>query len=162
MILEAVHRWLVSEAQVATTEHALSRAGRQGFELFVLWTGVVSDATFQVNHVHVPRQTSYQEEEGLHVRVDGDELHKLNVWLYEHGEALGVQIHTHPAEAFHSDTDDAFPMVTMLGGLSIVVPDFCRDGLGCSGTTVYRLTSGSGWVLQSPSSIQRLLAGRAL
>jgi hypothetical protein len=37
---------------------------------------------------------------------------------------LGGQIHSHPTSAYHSDTDDHFPLVTLVGALSIVIPDF--------------------------------------
>jgi hypothetical protein len=147
-----VDQWVVTDAQIAATNDALREAGRDGFELFVLWTGVARGKRFDVGHVHVPRQTSFQEEEGLHVRVDGDELHKLNVWLFENGETLGVQVHTHPRKAYHSETDDTYPMVTSMGGLSIVVPNFGDRGVLGPGTAVYRLGE-SGWTrLPSPAA----------
>jgi hypothetical protein len=92
----------------------------------------------------VPRQRSYKTPDGLIVRVEGEALHKLNVWLYEKRQLLGVQIHAHPSAAFHSATDDAFPIVTALGGISIVAADFCRSGLLTAQTAVYRLNA-SGW-----------------
>jgi hypothetical protein len=76
--------------------------------------------------------------------VEGSELHRLNVWLFEHGEELAVQVHSHPTDAYHSDTDDAYPIVAIRGGLSIVVPDFARDGLLGHGVAYYRL-GREGW-----------------
>ena len=78
------------------------------------------------------------------MRVEADELHRLNVWLYENAERLAIQVHSHPTEAFHSDTDDAYPIVTTLGGLSLVVPDFARYGVRGPETALYRLSS-AGW-----------------
>jgi len=40
---------------------------------------------------------------------------------------IRVQVHTHPAEAFHSAVDDAFPIIHTPGFLSLVIPNF---GLG--------------------------------
>jgi hypothetical protein len=129
---------------VATdTEDQLRRAGGEGFELFVVWSGVVDGDRFMVRNGHVPRQTSAKTKNGLMVRVDGAALHKLNVWLYEHGETLGAQVHAHPDDAYHSGTDDTFPIVTMAGGLSLVVPEFCRGGL-LSGSAAFRLDA-TGW-----------------
>ena len=156
MTLEEIDRWVLTTEQMSTTESALREAGAEGFELFVLWTGVVDLNQFRVRHVHVPKQTSYQEEEGLHVRVDGSELHKLNVWLYENGESLGAQVHTHPGRAYHSDTDDSFPMVTTLGGLSIVVADFCSGGLLDTKTAMYRL-GRDGWTRVARRQAARLI-----
>jgi hypothetical protein len=50
-------------------------------------------------------------------------------WL-ELGNAnmgIRVQVHTHPQGAFHSQTDDEFPIIHKPGFLSLVIPNF---GLG--------------------------------
>lgn len=127
---------------VTSTEDALRAAGRRHQELFVLWSGVVDRDVFSVRTRHVPEQISYRTEAGCGVRVESTALHKLNVWLYEHAEALGVQIHSHPTDAYHSVTDDTYPIVTTEGGLSIVVADFCADGMIAASTAAYRLEGG--------------------
>ncbi len=144
MTLETIRQIHVPSRAVNDTDSALRAAGRNRDECFVLWTGVPSGDTFEVRTVHVPKQTAYRFESGVCVRVEGPELHRLNVWLYEHVEMLAVQIHSHPTEAYHSDTDDTYPIVTMRGGVSIVVPDFARSGLRGQGTACYRLDD-YGW-----------------
>jgi hypothetical protein len=110
-----------------------------------LWTGQPKgDTKFEVLALHVPKQTAYRTGDGLSVVVDGQALHQLNTWLYEADQVLAVQIHCHPDKAYHSETDDEFPIVTQLGGASVVVPKFCRHGLLQPGTMVYRLTH-EGW-----------------
>lgn len=143
MTLEDVALFVVPSSVIAKTERSLRRAGREGYELFVLWSGVPDGTSFLVRTAHVPRQTSYRSRSGLLVRVDGEALHALNVWLFEHEETLAAQVHAHPSDAYHSDTDDSYPIVTKVGGLSLVVPDFCRAGL-FDGSAAYRLTPG-GW-----------------
>jgi hypothetical protein len=138
----------VPPAAVADTEHQLRTAGADGFETWVLWTGRQHGRRFEVQTVHVPEQTAYRLESGLCVKVDGPALHELNVWLHEHDQTLGAQVHAHPDRAYHSDTDNAFSIVTALGGLSLVVPRFCRDGLLGRGSAAYRLTD-RGWVRSS-------------
>jgi hypothetical protein len=135
---------------VDATERALREAGANEHELFVLWTGEWSDGVFRVRTPHIPRQVSYRSRRGCGVRVEGPALHELNVWLFEHGETLGVQIHSHPTEAYHSDTDDAYPIVTSEGGVSLVVSDFGRDGLIAPTTAAYRLERGR-WREASPT-----------
>jgi hypothetical protein len=142
--LAAVCRFIVPHGLVRHTERALRDAGHQGYERFVLWTGEIDGASFHARTCHVPQQTGYKTDHGLLVRVEGEALHQLNVWLYEHGQVLGAQVHAHPTEAFHSSTDDAYPIVTAQGGLSLVVPDFARRGVLCAGSAAYRLT-GSRW-----------------
>lgn len=152
MSLVDVTTFVVDRDVVVRTEEALQRAGNEGYELFVLWSGRVVDQQFVVVTPHVPKQTSYRLKSGLCVRVEGDELHRLNVWLFDAGEMLGVQVHAHPTDAFHSDTDDAYPIVATLGGLSIVAPDFCSRGLFTDGTASYRLED-KGWIEQHPDVV---------
>jgi hypothetical protein len=154
--LQDARSFRVPREVVAHTTEALQRAGDDGYELFVVWSGILEQGAFSVRTPHVPKQSSYKTRYGLLVRVDGEALHCLNAWLYEHSELLAVQVHAHPTKAFHSATDDAFPIVTAVGGLSIVAPDFARRGVLTSGTAVYRLTV-SGWNDVEISQIQRLL-----
>jgi len=142
--LREVRRFRVGGDIAARTERALYEAGRQGHERFVLWSGRCRGDVFEVSTGHIPEQTAYRLESGLCVRVEGAALHRLNVALYEAGETLGAQVHAHPTNAYHSETDDSFPIVTLLGGLSLVAPDFCRRGLLTDGTAAYRLTT-AGW-----------------
>jgi hypothetical protein len=142
--LPAVTRILLPRAHAIDTEEALREAGRDGYERFVLWSGVIETHAFHVHSVHVPPQTAFRRGTGVCVTVDGSALHELNVWLYEHNELLGVQVHTHPEDAFHSDTDDTYPIVTAIGGFSLVVPRFCEAGLQGDGAALYRL-GADGW-----------------
>lgn len=139
MILTSVTRFLVPASVVADTEAALREAGRDGYERFVLWSGVLDRTHFVVRTTHVPPQRALRLPDGLCVTIDGDALHALNVWLFGHNEVLAVQVHSHPTDAYHSETDDTFPVVTELGGLSIVVPDFCANSMFAGAQAVYRL-----------------------
>lgn len=152
---ESIRRFIVPRDLADDTDAQLRAAGRDGVERFVLWSGVIGDDTFRVQTIHVPKQTAYRLAEGLCVRVEGDELHRLNLWLFQHGERLAVQVHSHPTDAYHSDTDDTYPIVTTRGGLSLVVPDFGRFGVRGPGTALYRLGT-SGWQ-ELPSQAARVL-----
>lgn len=149
MTLVEVEALAVPGELLADTEASLRAAGREGHELFVLWTGHVGGTVFEVANAHVPQQVAYRSEHGCGVRVDGVELHRLNEWLYDNGQVLGVQIHSHPEDAFHSVTDDTYPIVTAEGGISIVAADFGHDGLLASSTATYRLTR-EGWTPSRP------------
>lgn len=139
-MLDTVERFDVSRDVLRRTESALQEAGARGCELFALWSGTVRDETFSAQTVHIPEQKAYRLPEGLLVKVEAPALHQLNVWLYEHQETLAVQVHAHPTRAFHSPTDDTYPIVTELGSLSIVAPYFARDGVFTRGVACYRLT----------------------
>mgnify|MGYP005816957595 CR=1 FL=1 len=154
--LESLSRFVVPTAIAERTDEHLREAGRQHAECFVLWSGEVDGDAFVVRTMHRPRQTAYRLPEGVCVRVDGPELHRLNVWLFEHGEQLGVQVHSHPTDAYHSETDDTYPIVTVRGSLSIVVPEFARAGVRGPGVAVYRL-SETGWDEVPPDDLGRIL-----
>jgi len=56
-----------------------------------------------------------------------------------------AQMHTHPGRAFHSSTDDAWPMVGTAGFLSVVVPDFALGHVSLEELYVCRLTTAGTW-----------------
>ncbi|HVA10217.1 MAG TPA: hypothetical protein VNG12_26165 [Acidimicrobiales bacterium] len=149
MSLTDVVLFRVSKDLVRRTEKTLKAAGKHGNELFVFWSGKQEGAEFLVEAGHVPLQTAYKTPDGLSVEVLGEELHKLNAWLYTNSHVLALQIHCHPHDAYHSETDDRFPIVTTLGGASLVVPEFCRQGLLTDGSVLYRLST-DGWKRATP------------
>lgn len=129
MTLEHVREFLVPGRLVAQTLPPLQHAGRHGHEAFVLWGGVTrGDGVFEFQSAFVPRQTATRSSRGLLVVVEGTELFRVNREFYNHGLTLAGQIHSHPTDAYHSETDDAYPLITLKGGLSGVVPDFGRGG----------------------------------
>ena len=154
--LEHITQFVVPATVLRKTDADLRAAGRLHSECFVLWSGVADGDAFYIRTGHLPRQTAYRLLEGLCVRVEGEELHRLNLWLFQHHELLAVQVHSHPTEAYHSDTDDTYPIVTIRGGLSLVVPDFCRFGLEGSGVASYRLGL-AGWDELSHAEVERLI-----
>ena len=152
MSLRNVKRFRIQASAIGETVDAIQTAGQDGYELFVIWSGHRDDGIFTVAEVHIPSQTSYKFGDGLCVRIDGSELHRLNVWLYEAQQVIGVQVHSHPADAYHSVTDDTYPIATLEGSLSIVLPLFGRDGWESSGIAAYRLERGVWLKLTGPLS----------
>ena len=152
MTLGNVRKFRVQSDSVRQTLDAIRSAGREGYERFVIWSGTSNGDVFDVAQVHVPKQTAYRLETGLCVRVDGSELHRLNTWLYEAKQVVGVQVHSHPTEAYHSETDDAYPVATLEGSLSIVLPFFARHGWDTDGNAAYRLIEGRWLKVTGPLS----------
>ena len=142
MTLRDVKRFRIQASAICETVEVIRTAGQDGYELFVIWSGQRDNDIFTVAKVHIPDQTSYKTYSGLCVRIDGPELHRLNVWLYEAQQVIGVQVHSHPVCAYHSSTDDTYPIATLEGSLSIVLPFFGRDGWESSGIAAYRLEGG--------------------
>ena len=145
MKLSDVKKFQITSSDIHETVVAIRDAGKAGYELFVLWSGIVDESTFVVKKVHVPRQESHITENGLYVIVSGDELRSISMELYETGQILGAQVHSHPDKAYHSEMDDTYPMVATGGALSIVLPFFGRHGFRAKGIATYRLRK-EGWV----------------
>lgn len=124
----------------------MRKVGNHRLEGVALFAGRELDDVFKIETTIVPKQQSMQLESGLLYAVDSDELHRINVWLYENKMSLAAQIHSHPTDAYHSDTDDAFPIVATVGGLSIVVPDFARGPIEIESWAVYRLSREASWI----------------
>jgi hypothetical protein len=133
-------------------------AGEKGVECVALFAGVyISAVRFEITEAIVPAQKSYNLEGGLLYSVGEDELHRINVLLYERSLSLVAQIHTHPGRAYHSDTDDAYPIVAKVGGVSIVVPDFAFKPFMLKDWAVYRLMKGTGWNKINSSEVDDLI-----
>lgn len=144
--LAAVRRFIVPWEIVQSTLETLKAAGERGGEAFVVWGGGVEGEVLQVAVAIAPRQQARTTATGLLVGVDGASLFALNRELYTAGQLLGAQVHSHPTDAFHSDTDDHFPLATLSGALSVVVPDFASRGLrSLPDWAFYRLVGQDKW-----------------
>lgn len=124
----------------------LRNAGTKRVEGVVLLSGKKEGDIFKVLNTIIPKQDAYNHDGGLLYTVDADELHRINVWLYRNAQQLICQIHSHPSEAYHSDTDDAYPIIATVGGISIVVPDFGFGDIDPNTWAVYRLSNTNSWV----------------
>ena len=64
------------------------------------------------------------------VTVESEWISSFWFELAESGFGVRVQVHTHPREAFHSLTDDQFPLLSDVGFLSLVIPNFAMGPVG--------------------------------
>ena len=151
--LAGVRQFILPRTILVSSLETLAEIGRREVEGFVLWGGVLEDERFRFTSGYVPRQRGLKTPEGLLVEVDSDALFEVNKAFNERGEILAGQAHSHPTEAYHSSTDDLYPIVTILGGLSVVVPDFARAGLDAwDGFRWYRLAAYNDWVEIDPAA----------
>jgi hypothetical protein len=130
----------------------MREAGRGGRESIVLWAGQFVEAPlFQVTTILRPAQTTYRGDHGLLAAVSGEELFRINRTLSDGGLRLLAQLHSHPTDAYHSDTDDRYAIVTARGSFSIVVPDFAAGTPAIESCAVFRLAEPGLW-REVPSS----------
>lgn len=135
----------------------MRKVGELGVEGVALFVGKEEGDQFQITQTLIPKQKAYLLEEGLLYAIDSEELYRLNVFLYEQNLTLIAQIHSHPQRAYHSETDDAFPVVTTVGGLSIVVPDFATGPISQEHFEVYRLSRDAAWKHLSKNEKKNLI-----
>jgi hypothetical protein len=147
--LTGVTEFVVPLDLLGSTLKVLAEAGTKGHEAFMAWGGTLDEDhhQFRFGSAIRPTQTPVTTPNGLLVIVDGDALFELNRAMYARGEILGAQVHAHPTEAYHSDTDDCLPIATMVGALSLVVHDFAQHGLHQANRWAwYRLQNARRWV----------------
>jgi hypothetical protein len=79
------------------------------------------------------------------VTLDSDWINALWLDLASRGSGVRVQVHTHPGEAFHSETDDAYPLIHEAGFLSLVIPNFATGPVGFSGAYLTEIQGDGSW-----------------
>jgi hypothetical protein len=141
---------------VATVHAHLRTVGRDGYEGLGLWVGRQNNGSFQVTTAVIPAQKHIRTRDGVCVIMEGDELHRLNVWLYKEKLTLLAQIHSHPREAYHSSTDDQYAVATAIGCLSLVVPNFAHEAFDLRRTASYRLSSAGIWTALSSAEAEKM------
>ena len=147
MDLTSIRELRIPPRVLEPTLDFLAEQGRHGHEGFVVWgSRRIDEHTLRFTSCYVPEQTAHKTPDGLLVVVDGEALFRMNRAFYERGETAAGQVHTHPTDAYHSSTDDHFPLVTLRGALSLVIPDFAKEGLrGMPGWAWYRLRELGQW-----------------
>ncbi len=122
--LRQVRQVIVTREVVDVTMETLRMYGARECEGLVLWLGIIENDLAKVQVALTPPQESVSSERGVGYFVTGDTLFQLNKTLSEMGLRLIAQVHSHPGEAYHSEADDRYAIVTAEGGFSLVVPNF--------------------------------------
>jgi hypothetical protein len=130
----------LGEGLFTQTLAELRACGRGRRECVVYWSG--------------PRNELGYVDEVLHPD-HGADIHGFEIaasWLdatcrnlARRRRAIRVQVHTHPAEAFHSATDDRYPIVHTPGFLSLVLPDFATGPDPLQDAYLARLGEDGAW-----------------
>jgi hypothetical protein len=76
-----------------------------------------------------------------------DDQWLTTLWLAIARENMGVriQVHTHPKAAFHSKTDDDYPIIHTPGFLSLVIPDFAMGEVGFGRAYLTEIQQDGSW-----------------
>jgi hypothetical protein len=109
-------------------------------ECQVLWIGPWKDPLAISEAVH-PRHRSHSAG----FDVEGAWLNTFWIELAAKKAGVRVQVHTHPGRAFHSATDDRFPIIHLPGFLSLVLPNFGIGPVSFDGSYLAELTDTGDW-----------------
>ncbi|WP_051257175.1 Mov34/MPN/PAD-1 family protein [Brevundimonas aveniformis] len=118
----------------------LRRCGAGVSECQALWLGPWSEPDKVTEMIHPQHSAS-----PVGFQVDPVWLHQLWLRLAKDGLGIRVQIHTHPGAAYHSATDDAYPIVHQPGFLSLVIPRFATGTVGFDQAFLARIDDAGTW-----------------
>jgi hypothetical protein len=85
--------------------------------------------------------------------LDDSFINELWLDLARTGTGVRVQVHTHPGTAFHSQTDDKWPVVHTPGFLSLVIPKFALGPVGLSKAYLVEIDGDGRWREKEPAAV---------
>lgn len=133
-------RLQVPAAVLRETFAELRRCGASRRECQVLWIGPWSEPQTVTSIVHPTHHAN-----GVGFELDSGWLTAFWQELARAAFGVRVQIHTHPGRAFHSATDDAWPLIHTPGFLSLVIPRFAMGDVGLSGAYLTEIGQDGHW-----------------
>jgi proteasome lid subunit RPN8/RPN11 len=135
---------LVSAGVLASSLDMLKEAGRAHRECVVLWLGRRTSTEITVAEAYRPEQVAAED----FFRLSRESIAALFDALRDRDLMVAAQVHTHPAEAFHSAADDKWAIVRHVDALSLVLPYFARNtsaGSFLDDAAVFRLSPENEW-----------------
>lgn len=158
MNFDNISKWVIPKGIVRETISAVRSKGNEGYELFVFWAGKKNDLhTFEVNELIIPGQKAYKSALGAWVDIPGEELNRLNLFLYKHKLSMPIQVHSHPGSAYHSQRDNDKSILIFPGSISMVIPNFGKKPFqSFSDWAIYQLSRNDGWKSISPQEVAAL------
>ncbi|MDE1468325.1 hypothetical protein [Aurantiacibacter sp. D1-12] len=125
---------------IEETFHVLRSCGDNRRECQLYWVSSWNDPLKLLEVVH-PRHLS----SAYALSIDSGWINEFWNDLADRGMGVRVQVHTHPSEAFHSATDDAYPLLPEAGFLSLVIPDFAMGPVGFDRAYLTEIQSDGSW-----------------
>lgn len=130
----------IPQALLEQTFREVRTCGGGERECQVLWLSPWRDIDPISEVVHSEHVAS-----GAGFRVDEGWVAELWSDLAQRGLGVRVQVHTHPGRAFHSHTDDEWPLIRSPGFLSLVLPGFGTHDPGFRGAYLAEIDDGGHW-----------------
>ena len=133
-------RYKVPFTLLSHTFDHFRRCGQGQRECQALWVSAWQNPETITDVVHPTHRAS-----AYGYSVDNAWLNKFWVELADSSKGIRVQVHTHPQEAFHSPSDDGFPIIHTTGFLSLVIPNFAMGPIGFKDAYLTEITPSGRW-----------------
>jgi hypothetical protein len=130
----------VPNSVLSRTFEQFRRCGRGRTECQALWISAWQSPALISEVIH-PKHSSH----GQGFILDSEWLSAFWLDLARRASGIRVQVHTHPGEAFHSPTDDAYPIIHSPRFLSLVVPNFALGPISLSDTYLAEIDDQGRW-----------------
>jgi len=141
-------RLSLSTTQLAETFHHFRSCGAGRRECQALWVSPWAHPEGITRVVH-PQHHAH----GAGFELESNWLHAFWLNLAAAGLGIRVQIHTHPGRAYHSPTDDAFPIIHTPGFLSLVIPDFATGPVSLDNAYLAEISPSGQWRAVEPTDL---------
>jgi proteasome lid subunit RPN8/RPN11 len=109
-----------STSVISESLHHILAGARNRSETAILWLGHRSTAGQEVIEVFRPQQIADRD----YFHIPPDAMRAMSQHLRQRRLQIVAQVHSHPAQAFHSEADNKWAIVRHVGALSLVVPWF--------------------------------------
>jgi hypothetical protein len=113
-------------------------AGERECQLY--WASPWTDSLTLTEVVHPKHRSNFHGS-----ILDGAWISRFWLDLADRNLGVRVQVHTHPGEAFHSATDDDYPLIHETGFLSLVIPDFAAGPVGFRRAYLTEIQTDGAW-----------------
>jgi hypothetical protein len=155
MNYEDISKWIIPKHILDETITSVKQKGNKGYELFVFWAGKkIGQSSFEVTQLIIPKQTAYKSPQGAWVDIPGEELDRINMYLYKHKLSMPLQVHSHPGKAYHSQRDNEKSVLIFPGSISIVIPSFGEKQFhSFTDWAIYQKSKTCGWQEMIPQRI---------
>ncbi len=79
------------------------------------------------------------------VSIDSEWISSFWMDMSKRNMGVKIQVHTHPNQAFHSLTDDKFPLLFDVSFLSLVIPDFAMGPINFQNAYLAEIQTDGTW-----------------
>jgi hypothetical protein len=114
----------------------------------VYWTGPLGELGFVDAVVH-PRHTATP----FGHEVNSGWVTSFFVRLRHDRRSTRAQVHTHPRQASHSQTDDRFTLAPAPGFLSLVIPNYGCGPTSLDAACLMEMDGAGEWVARDPAEV---------